>query len=954
MSTVRKIFTLIMPALLVLSCASGPGTAPPSHWRTQPVNASDLTLRQQIGQLIALRIEGKYYSGDHSYRADLSRFVREDQVGGLITYRGSVEGTYANLVEFQAMAEIPLLIAADYERGVGQLIAGATQFPSNMGIAATFNEQNAYEQGRITAIESRAMGIHVTYAPVMDVNNNPLNPIINFRAYSDDPQIVAKFGAAFIRGAQDHGLVATAKHFPGHGNTSTDSHTSLPIIPGELAEIEKVELPPFQAASDAQVGMIMVAHIAVPSLEKEIMPATYSRAITTDLLRGRMGFKGIIVTDGMEMGAVTAKDWTGEAAVKAVLAGNDMILLPLHVTGTIDAIERAVLSGRISREQIATSAQRVLDLKARLGLYAERGNLTRQGVQQIVGNSESLAIASRIAAESITLVKDDDGQIPLRLGRRQTLTHLVVSMDHNVRGQMMPLWQNIEWTLGKKRVTTRIVNEELSKARIKELVAQAKKSDKVLVSFLVRIHMNKGESSIDLSHKALLDGLRKAGIKPIVASFGSPYLPDIDRMSTYLAGYYYGAVSLRAMADALFGRAAITGRLPVQLSPKYPRGHGLVRDAIADAFEPSSRNVDFGAAFKAIRNGIEEKVMPGAQIFIAQGGKVLADTAFGRFTYDDDAAWVTTGSIYDLASVTKVLAGGTVAMCLVERRYLVLDEPVWHYYPEFTGGGKELVTVRHLLTHSSGLRPFYEFWKLGIQPDEVLAYIIDSDLDFEPGSQYQYSDLGMVLFTALAERVTGRPFEKLVRQWVTGPMRLKNTAYNPPDEWLARIVPTEVDNSLRMALVHGTVHDENTYFMGGVSAHAGLFSTARELAHVGALILGEGMILGQRMLQPETIRQFTTDQQLPAGSGRALAWQMAYATGHSGEKFSAGAFGHTGYTGTSIWIDPATDLIAVMLTNRVHPTRERGGMRDVRLAFYNAVAEAVGSGGRPLAERGKK
>lgn len=943
-----------MPALLLFSCAPGPGTAPLAHWRTQPVNASDLTLRQQIGQLIALRIEGKYYSGDHSYRADLSRYVREDQVGGLITYRGSVEGTYANLVEFQAMAEIPLLVAADYERGVGQLIAGATQFPSNMGIAATFNERNAYEQGRITALEARALGVHVTFSPVMDVNNNPENPIINFRAYSDDPQIVAKFGAAFIRGAQDHGLIATAKHFPGHGNTGTDSHTSLPIIPGKLAEIDAVELPPFQAASDAQVGMVMVAHIAVPSLEAELIPATHSRAIITDLLRGRMGFKGIIITDGMEMGAVTAKDWAGEAAVKAVLAGNDMILLPLHVTGTIDAIERAVLTGRISREHIATSAQRVLDLKARLGLYAERGHLTRQGVQQMVGNSESLAIAGRIAAESITLVKDDDGQIPLRMGRRETLTHLVVSMDHNVREQMTPLWQNIEWTLGQKRVTTRIVNEELSAARIAELVAQAKKSDKVLVSFLVRIHMNKGESSIDPSHKALLDGLREAGIKPIVASFGSPYLPDIDRIPTYIVGYYYGAVTLRAMADALFGRADITGRLPIDLTPEFKRGHGLVRDAIAGAFEPSSRRVDFGTAYEAVRRGIDERVMPGAQIFIAQGGRVLADTAFGYFTYDDDAAEVTTGSIYDLASVTKVLAGGTVAMRLVERRYLVLDEPVWHYYPEFTGGGRELVTIRHLLTHSSGLRPFFEFWKLGIKPDEVLDYIIHSELEFEPGSQYQYSDLGMVLFTALAERVTGKPFEKLVRQWVIEPLRLENTTYNPPDDWLDRIVPTEMDTSLRMALAHGTVHDENTYFMGGVSAHAGLFSTARELAHVGALILGDGLILGQRLLQPETIGQFITDQQLPAGSGRALAWQMAYATGHSGEKFSASAFGHTGYTGTSIWIDPATGLIAVLLTNRVHPTRERRGIGDVRLAFYNAVAEAVGNGGSQLAASRKK
>ena len=936
----------VLSLIVFGACASGPGPEPPQvAWEPRPVNAADLTLRQQIGQLLMLRIEGLYYSGDHSYRKELMGYVRDDEVGGLITYRGSVDGVFTNLQEFQALARVPLLIAADLERGVGQWLNGATMFPSNMAIAATFNEQNAYDQGRITALEARALGIHVTFAPVMDVNNNPQNPIINFRAYSDDPQVVARFGTAFIRGAQEHGLIAAAKHFPGHGNTATDSHTKLSVIPGTEADINAVELPPFQAASDAGVGMMMIANIAVPSLDKNIVPATLSKAITFDLLRGRMGFQGITVTDALEMGAVTGSAWTGEATIQAIAAGNDIILLPLHVAGTIDAIEQAVQDGRLTAERIAESAQRILDLKAKLGLYAERHSLTRDNIRAKVGVSASLATAKRIARESITLIKDETGQIPLRSHSRGTLTHLIVSMDYNVRDQLEPFWLDVDRTFGKRRVTTRFINDELSEARINELLALARKSTRTLVTFLIRIHFNKGESSIDPSHQQLLVALQKADIKPIVITFGSPYLPDFDTTPTYLAGYYYGAVSLRAMADALFGRADISGRLPINLAPEFPRGHGLQRTALSAAFMPGMEAPDFSAAYDALKRGIADKVMPGAQVFIAREGKVLADAAFGRHTYAADAPPVTTRSVYDLASVTKVLVGTTVAMKLVERRYLVLDEPVWHYFPEFTGGGREQVTIRHLLTHSSGLARFYEFWTLGIKPDQVLEHILRSDLDFAPGTQYQYSDLGMILFTALAERVTGRSFEALARRWVFGPLQLSSSTYNPPDNWAKRIVPTEIDNQLRMGLVHGTVHDENTYFMGGVSAHAGVFSTARELARVGAMILDGGMVLGRRVMQEATIGPFLKDQNMPPGAGRALGWQMAYATDHAGEKFSPASFGHTGYTGTSIWIDPELDLVTVLLTNRVHPTRERGGMKAVRLAFHNAVAEAVVNSG---------
>ena len=945
MSRIRRWLSLVGLTVLLGGCATAPRQpAPPAIWHQEPARAGDLSLRQQVAQLIMVRVEGFYYSADNSYRADVERWVTEDQVGGLITFRGSVDGSFTNLQRFQRLAPLPLLVAADFERGVGQQIEGATMFPSNMAVAATFDEQNAYEQGRVTALEARALGVHVVFAPVMDVNNNPDNPIINFRAYSDDPAIVQRMGAAFIRGAQDHGLVACAKHYPGHGNTATDSHTRLPLIPGSRSELAQTELAPFKAATEAGVKMIMVGHIAVPGLDPSNRPATQSKAITEDLLRGEYGFEGLIVTDGMEMGAITAGQWTGEAAVRSIEAGNDMILLPLYVDQTVDAIVEAVESGRVSRQRIAASVERVLRLKADLGLYQERNNLRRDDIQGRVGLAEFQAAARGIARQSITLVKDDAGLIPLRPERRQSLTHILISTDDDLRDRTLSFWRNVESTYGSRRVKNFFVNDRLSVARIAELVAAARSSRETLVTALVRIHMDKGVSTIDSTHQQLLVALNKADVPFTVVSFGSPYLPSLSVIPAYLCGYGYGEVTMRAMADAVFGRAEISGKLPVALDEEHPRGHGLVRPARTRAFGSVMGSPDFSAAFAVLRGAIGDSIAPGGQVFIAQRGQVLADTAFGRFTYAPDAPLVTTASLYDLASVTKVLVGGTVAMRLVDRRYLVLDEPVWHYLPAFQGGGREQVTIRQLLTHSSGLKPFFQFWKLGLEPEEVLPAIVRSELDFEPGTAYQYSDLGMILFTALAEQVAGKDLARLAQEWVFAPLQLDATGYNPPADWLERIVPTEYDGEIRHAVVRGTVHDENTYFMGGVSAHAGVFSAANQLGKLGMLYLNGGVIYGRRLVREETIAAFTRPQGLPEGSGRALVWQLAASTAHAGDRFSSEAFGHTGFTGTSIWIDPQRELIVVLLTNRVHPTRARGGMRAVRRQFHNAVVQAVDAG----------
>lgn len=416
-----------------------------------------------------------------------------------------------------------------------------------------------------------------------------------------------------------------------------------------------------------------------------------------------------------------------------------------------------------------------------------------------------------------------------------------------------------------------------------------------------------------------------------------------------MATCVHGPGSARAMVDAMYGRAPIAGRLPVSLDETHVRGSGLSRDTIAKGSGPPIRKYDFSRAFAVLDSAIGDKITPGAQVYISQGGVTLVDTGVGRFTYKPDAPPVTTESIYDLASLTKVLVGATVAMRLVEGRYMLLDEPIRNYFPAFRGRWKEQVTLRHLLTHSSGL-PWYEkYWELDIKPEEVLDTIINAELTFQPGTDYVYSDLGLILFTALVELTTGKKIDQLAREWVFEPLQMEHTGYKPPVQWLDSIVPTEVFNdNLRRGLTRGTVHDRNTYFLGGISSHAGVFAPANQLAKLGHMYLDGGLAHGERLVQRETIAEFIRPQEMPPDSGRALAWQMASATASAGDLFSPLSFGHTGFTGTSIWIDPERELVVVLFTNRVHPSRERGDHKGIRQAFHNEVVRAVDPTASPM------
>ena len=900
-----------------------------------------LSLREQIAQLIMVRVNGKFYNSESSYKRNLKRWISEDGIGGVIAFGGNVHGTYYNIQEFQSWAKNPLIVASDLERGLGQWVGG-TLFPTNMAIAATQDRELAYQQGYITATEALAMGIHVIFAPVMDINNNPDNPIINFRSYSDDPLLVSEFGTSFIKGINSGGAISCAKHYPGHGNTSTDSHTSLPTIEGTREELNQMELYPFQAAIDSGVGMIMVGHIAMPGLDPSGEASSQSKLITSDLLKDQMGFDGIVVTDALEMGGITKLTSAGEACVRAIEAGADIVLLPLDVTTAINSIYDAVMNGRISEERIGKSVDKIWNSKIKLNLFNNKSSKWSD-VEDNIGLSKNTKASQFMANKSITLVKNEKNIVPLKPSKLKKITHLILSMDDDAGRYLKTFHRDLKRT--HRGVKKMLINDKLSDSRINGIIEDLKGSSVVVISMLIRIRMDKGESTIDKTHAALLERIQSEGIPTVGISFGSPYLPSYESLDAYMCAYGYGSISVKAAANAIWGRSNIEGELPVSLSENYKRGHGIKIKARKFSFNDNSLNYNLDSAWEIIEGAISNELFPGAQIVVVKNNQLVAEKSFGKLSYSHDSRDVDSSTIYDIASITKVLSVTPITMKLISQKKISLEHTLEQYYPQLYNTDKGKISIRNLLTHSSGMKPFVEFYKKNpkIKKNKMINEILNLDVDFSPGEKVQYSDLGIIVLMDIIEKVSGSSLDDLCNRWIFNPIDMNNTFYNPDASLKSKIAPTEEDDYFRNRLLQGEVHDENAYLLGGVSGHAGIFSNAYDLAKYAQLFLNEGTWLGNRIFSDYIVDEFTSRQNLPKGSDYALGWDTPSINGKSsaGDFFSNKSYGHLGFTGTSLWIDSRRDIIVVLLTNRVHPTRMKKGMYSLRRNFHTEIMKAI-------------
>jgi len=885
----------------------------------------------------------------------LVRQVAELKVGTLVVFDSEV-GTLPRLLnELQGTADLPLLVAADMERGLAfRVRRGVVPLPFAMAIGATRSEDAARFAGEVAAREGRALGIHWAFAPVADVNNNPANPVINIRSFGEDPELVARLVAAFVRGARSGGLLTTAKHFPGHGDTAIDSHLQVPRVEADRAHLTAVELLPFRRAVEAGVDWVMMGHIAAPALDPSGTPATLSPPIA-DVLRGELGFTGLLVTDAMEMAGV-APAWTGEAAVRAVQAGADLILLPPEPEVAVQSLLRAVAEGQLTEARIDDSVRRILETKERLGLHKAR-RVDADAAVKSLDRPEDVARALDIARASITVVRNEGGVLPLHAEAPLRLLHLVLSSD--LRN---PLLQGIpEDELEARRIPAETVSlgPEVTAETAAALVARAHEFTHILASCFVRVAGSKGTADMSESHARLLEALVKAGRPLVVVSFGSPYLlrqfPDVP---VYVAAYGGAESSQHAAVAALFGEYAVAGKLPVTVPGLYAYGHGLEipkHDMTLRTARPEDAGFRPGGLEEAntlVDDAVAARAFPGGVLAVGRGGDLVDLHVTGHLSYDADAAAVQADTLYDLASLTKVVATTTAAMILVDEGRLDLDKRVSSFLPKFQGGSKDQVTVRHLLTHSSGIDWWAPLYKELKTKEAYLERIQAMDLVYEPGTKSVYSDLGVLLLGEIIERVAGEPLAAFARRRVFEPLGLHDTFFRPAPALLPRIAPTEQD-PWRGRVVRGEVHDENAFALGGIAPHAGLFGAAPDLARFCQMLLNGGVYDHQRIVSRAVVERFTKRAGVP-GSTRALGWDTADdgsgtrsstpgAPGYSsaGRLLSKHSFGHTGFTGTSLWMDPERRLFIVLLTNRVHPTRENNAIREVRAAVADAVARAM-------------
>jgi beta-N-acetylhexosaminidase len=946
------------------AAAKDPGTR---HSSADAAKWADATLRkmsvdEKIGQLLFTTYHGSLTPTDAAVYAQIMHDVVDLHCGGFINITqssplGIVKSqAYPTAVltnQLQAKARIPLLIGADFERGAAMRLDEGTSFPTAMALSSAGSPQDAYTMGKITALEARAVGIQWIYAPDADVNNNPGNPIINTRSFGEDPARVAEYVKAFVRGVEENGGLATAKHFPGHGDTAADSHIDLPTIPASRERLENLELVPFRAAIAAGVGSIMTGHLSVPALEPDPnTPATLSPHILTDLLRHELKFQGLIVTDAMDMGGITVRYAPGEAAVRAVLAGVDALLMPPVPDAAFEALQTAVRSGRISTERLDTSVRRILLAKAKLGLNENR-LVDLNSINQTLGSVARQSEAQEISDRGITLLRDTPRRLPLdgtKPGRALLLAFYADPEPYPGEDLERELKSRFD-SVVSLRADTRFVNAGVLKLPPPDTY------DVAILALFVRVSDRKGNVDVPAEQAGLAEQVYKTGKPVITVGFGSPYLIErFPQAETWLAAFGISDVAQISIARALFGQIPIRGHVPVTIpGVNLNAGSGIEVPATPMTLQPMDVRGEaiLQPAWQVIERAVSDKAFPGATLAVGYKAKVSLH-AFGNLSYEANSSAVDMRTMYDIASLTKVVVTTTLVAKLAENDFAVpldLDAKVERYLPEWSAElagepaqqieWRHRVTVRHLLTHTSGLPPFKEYWRTSTGKDDTLSRIFAEPLDYEPGSKEVYSDLGIILMATIVERLTGRTLDDLAKTYIFAPLGMKNTTYKPDKKLWPWIAPTEFDKNLRRRLVQGDVHDENAFTMGGVSGHAGVFSTAPDLAAFSQMLLNGGVYGHRRLLKRATIAQFTTPQQLSNGT-RTLGWAVPTEGSSSGHFFSAHSFGHTGFTGTSIWIDPDRQLFVVFLTNRVNPTRENMKIAQVRPALHDAVMQALG------------
>jgi beta-glucosidase-like glycosyl hydrolase/CubicO group peptidase (beta-lactamase class C family) len=918
-----------------------------------------LTIEEKIGQLLMIPV---YSNKNEKYYKDIDYLIRRYHIGGIIFFQGTPSPQAELTNRFQERSRIKLFVGMDAEWGLSMRLDSIKPLPRNITLGAVQDNRLIYNIGAEIARQFKITGMHINFAPVLDVNNNPENPVINIRSFGEDPQVVSKKGNAFIRGMQDNGIIAVGKHFPGHGDTGTDSHYALPVIHHDKSRLDSIELLPFKNAIHSGLKGIMVAHLNIPALETSTgLPATLSADIVTGLLKDSLHYRNLVFTDAMNMKGVTSIFPEGVRELEAFKAGNDMILMAVNVPAVLRAFKSALQQKKISESEITERVRKILTFKYECGVFDENPVSLENIAMRLNRNIDDLNY--QVFEQATTLINNKNDLIPFRLSDTTRFASLSIYKDNEVNfKQMINRYASIDHFSYSKN--------EMSQNKYEGLLEKLSKYDVVIVSLHNinnRSRQRYGINQVDID---LINKLN-AKTNVVLIAYGTPYsLKYFEQCAVLLCAYEDNQYAQETLAQQLFGAISIKGKLPVSASENIKAGSGIDRPAIGRLGYSSPSREEFNLKLLSfvdtiIEESIKENMIPGAQVLIARNGRIIKEKNYGYYTYQKQIP-VTDTTLYDLASVTKVAGTLQILMMLVEHGFIDPDKKISFYLSELKNTNKEDLIIRDILSHQAGLISYYPYWantvngrdsrkqyyngdlkgdfKVEVIPgmyakpnlkDSIWNWMIQSDLieKEEPLKpfEYVYSDIGFYLIQKLIEEVTGIALDEFLQEYLFTPLGLKYISYLPKKSFpLEQIAPTEVDNTFRKGMIQGNVHDEIASIFGGIAGHAGLFSNAYSLAVVMQMNLQNGYYGGIQYIHPITVSDFTKRQYTQ--NRRGMGWDKPQVVGHeynpASYHASMDSFGHSGFTGTYVWVDPEYDLVYIFLSNRTYPDSKNKKLID--------------------------
>ncbi|GAO42877.1 glycoside hydrolase family 3 N-terminal domain-containing protein [Flavihumibacter petaseus] len=967
----KKLGLVAVAALLLLTAKAQDAQA--DKWVDSVFKS--LSADQKIAQLMIIRMSTLKEGKPFFYDSLVTAMVNKYNVGGICLFQGGPLQQAKSINFLQSIAKTPLLVTVDGEWGLGMRFDSVRALPRQMTLGATSNPSLVYDYGKLVADQCRRIGIQVNYAPVVDINNNPDNPVINDRSFGEDKMKVAALGIQYMKGLQDNGVMACAKHFPGHGDVAVDSHYDLPVIRKSRAALDSLELYPFRQIFKAGVGSVMIAHLAIPAIDSTTnRPTSISRNAVTGLLQDELHFKGLSFTDALEMQGVAKYYPDGEASAQSLIAGNDLLCLPGDVADGIAKIKKAIRKKKLSWDDINIKVKKMLYAKYAYGLSQIKPIDLHQLTDDL--NSGTDRMRRRVAEESVTLLRNEHSLFPYpatgRTSRRVAYIGIGLKADNRFAERLR----------NDYNAHTYYFDYTLDSARANALIALIQnRYDMIILG--VHGYERRPARNFGISNAAiyLIQSLEK---QEQVASiyFGNPYAIRFNCSSKVLvAAYEDDPITQETVADFINGKIPARGRLPVTVCPELTFGSGIVSNRLLAETWPGNVGMDHNKLQEIdtiCLQAIREKALPGCVVLVAKEGKIVYEQAFGQYAYTDSTP-VTTETIYDLASLTKVMATTLSLMKLYDDGKLDLDKTLGDYLSWTQGTDKARLPIREVLLHQAGLNAFIPFYKETIDPadgvplgnlyankkegaftvrvaenmylrqdyeDTLYQRILKSALG--PEGKYVYSDNDFILLGKVVEAISGKSLDQYVRETFYEPLQLSHTGFRPwerfPKNFMA---PTENEPVFRRQLLQGDVHDPGAAMFGGVAGHAGLFSDAYELAVLGQLLLNNGTINGMSFYKPSTVALFTAYSSNI--SRRGLGFDKPEKDNATRKEpypslsVSPETYGHTGFTGTCIWMDPRYNLTYIFLGNRVNNNGDpnKFGRMNVRPRIQEVIYNAM-------------